>query len=883
MKKLLIAVFVLLVNSANAQIDLSAELSSKLTTKTKFQDIKTTVLNHYNQKLSALTARDSGEQKQIMRQLKMWNRKFWLEEYYTNSNGIVQDKNKIDLEAANNLPIANSNTASRQPIAWINQGPFNGNKGIGRIDKIAYHPTNPNIMYAGSPHGGLFKTIDGANSWFPVNGFLPSLGVAGIAIDYTNPEIIYVLTGDANTNFGCFDGNAGCANLGQELSASQGVFKSYDGGNSWLQSGTLASGLYRGRELVMSPTNPNVLFAATSKGLFRTINSGITWNNVPWTAPNGGPIIAVLQDDFVDVKFKPTDGNTIYCTYGDNFGISTNGGATFAAISGINGADRISIGVTPANPQRVILFAGPILSSNTFRGIFTSNNSGQSFSLLTQSPNLFLSTIGTPVSSSSTTYNNCITISPTNENIIYVGGVCVWQSTDGGTNWSQKSAYRSGDNPYMHPDIHFLGFNPLNNFLYCGNDGGIYLYNGADNWIPRYQGLATSQFYHFERENDEHDIWGGTQDNGTLEQDGGGNYIVYQVGDGYDVMSDHKYLTINPNFGATTDDDVYLSVNEFIRADPGPLDISVAQNICDNCPKSFFANLGMSPTNEDRIYAGYSQGTYFSNNRGSNWTLAGGANPRPGNWCLAVARSNGNVYTAGNNGNFAGLYKYPNENTALDISPPAPYVNTLKITDIDIHPLDANIVYISIAGNTSNAKVFVTTNSGTTWSNWSFNLPNVPIFCIKRDGNDGVYVGTSIGVYYKRNEVSYWEYFSNGLPPTPVTEIEMWPEPNPVNNFVPSYAPAANPEIWISTFGRGIWFTKQYTANCININPLTGNVIGPRFDEATTQINSNQNIYSAGTDVRYNAGQKIVLTNGFKVQSGAKFKAKIAPCGSPSE
>jgi hypothetical protein len=189
---------------------------------------------------------------------------------------------------------------------------------------------------------------------------------------------------------------------------------------------------------------------------------------------------------------------------------------------------------------------------------------------------------------------------------------------------------------------------------------------------------------------------------------------------------------------------------------------------------------------------------------------------------------------------------------------------------------------ISIGGTASDAKVFVTTDGGKTWSNWSFNLPNVPIFCIKRDGNNGVYVGTSIGVYYKRNGVNYWEYFSNGLPPTPVTEIEMWPEPNAINGIQPSNPPPT-PEIWISTFGRGIWYTQQYTPNCINDVPLTGDIQGVRFEEANNQVNSNQVIRSAGTDVRYNAGQKITLTNGFKAQEGVKFKAKIAPCGSPSE
>ncbi len=866
MKKLLIVAFVLLVNIANAQIKMTPELNQKLNGKTKFNDIKNTVLNHYNQKLSGLSSRDSIEQKSIMRQLKMWNRKFWLEEYYTNSDGFVQDKNKIDLAAARNLPIANSNAAARQPIAWINQGPFNGNDGLGRFDKLAFHPTNSNIIFAGSPHGGLFKTTNGGNNWDPVSAFLPALGISGIAIHPTNPDIIYVLTGEANT-VGYF-GN-------DYLSSSDGVYKTTDAGVSWFKAGNfpgLQNINYFGRDLIINPINPQILLAATSNGLFRTSNGGDSWINV-----NSG-------NNIFDIEFKPTDPNTVYAC-NSTFMRSLNGGITFTdiPIAGLTGAERVSIAVTPANPAKIALFAGS-RSANSLVGVFISTNSGSNFNLVyngagNSEGNLFHSYIDIDAVGGQQTYNNTIAISPINENIIVVGGLCVWSSYDNGVSWTQETAYYAASgtlHEYIHPDQHELKYQPSGT-LYVANDGGVYKsIDNGDDWEFKSTGLVATQFYHFERENDEYDIWGGAQDNGILEQTGsGGNYFTYYGGDGYDVMTDHNYLVADGE-----DNDIIYTVNATIFRDngtPQDLEIEVEGNT------SFFGNLGMSPSNEERIYVGYSQGTYFSNDAGSNWTLAAAANPRPGNWCLAVARSNGNVYTAGRNGNIAGLYKYPDENTAVNISPPAPYVNTLKITDIDIHPLDANIVYISIAGTASNAKVFVTTNGGTTWSNWSFNLPNVPIFCIKRDGNDGVYVGTSIGVYYKRNGVSYWEYFSNGLPSTPVTEIEMWPEPNPVNNIVPSYAPAANPEIWISTFGRGIWFTKQYTANCININPLTGNVIGPRFEEATTQINSNQNIYSAGTDVRYNAGQKIVLTNGFKVQSGAKFKAKIAPCGSPSE
>ncbi len=195
-------------------------------------------------------------------------------------------------------------------------------------------------------------------------------------------------------------------------------------------------------------------------------------------------------------------------------------------------------------------------------------------------------------------------------------------------------------------------------------------------------------------------------------------------------------------------------------------------------------------------------------------------------------------------------------------------------------PVNSNNLWISVGGTEANAKVFYSDNAGATWQNYTFNLPNVPIFCIKKDASYGLYVGTSIGVFYCKNVNSYWEPFSNGLPPSPVTEIELWPEPNPVNNFIPTYAPSANPEIWISTFGRGIWYTQQYTAICPANIGLTGNVSGAILSEAANSILSNQILIGgAGTNVKYNASQSILLTDGFFAPFGTRFQTFTTGCG----
>jgi hypothetical protein len=841
--------------------EMTQELNQKLTGKTKFEDIKTTINKHYEAQLNTIQPNDSVEYKAIMRQLKKWNRQFWLNEYYTDVNGKVQDRNKVDGEALKNLPnysLNDNNGEARQSISWINHGPTYNTKGIGRVDKIAFHPTDPNTIYAGTPHGGLYKTTDGGANWFNTSPNLPSLGISGIAINPSNPQIIYVLTGEANT-VGYF-GN-------DYISTSQGVFKSFDGGNNWESTGVLTTDAYRGSELIINPQNPNILLAATSSGLYRTTNGGVSWQ-------------LTETGNIWDVKFKPDNGNVVYLTSDFYNGRSTNGGITFANmnIAGLT-CFRRAIGVTTANPNRVIIFGGgkqTYISTGTVYtgGVFSSNDSGVTFIPKNTTTDLFSRTdgsFGEGGTGGQYSYNACIAISPTNENIVYAGGLCIWSSIDGGSNWTRVSDYWFYDPNYMHPDNHELKFNPLNFELFCGNDGGVYKKNGTA-WDIKYNGITATQFYHFAAEKNNNKAWGGAQDNGISEQINVGNaaYQLFQFGDGYDVLTDHNYIVTN---GTNTNH--YTSVNQNVYINNSY--IGIQNNI------NFFGNLALSPNNKDKLYAGYHQAVYVRNpdvitGTHPGWDSLGTVS---GNWCISTCRSNSNkLYSAGTGISNQRLFRMEVAlNSTTYITPPAPYNINLKITDIEVNSTNSDELWISVAGTTNNAKVFTSTNGGSNWTNLTFNLPNVPIFCIKRDGNNVLYAGTSIGMFVKRSGVNYWEPFSNGLPAVPITEIEIWPEPNPVNGIVPSYAPSI-PEVWVSTFGRGLWYTQIYANNCDAFHNLSGAVTGTLYKEATGQIISNQSLLGgAGTNVKYNAGTYVFLTNGFFAGNGAKFQTFISGCG----
>ena len=855
---------------AFSQIQYSAELAQKLNDKTNFQEIKSTVINHYRAKLAVLSSADSVEKKGIIRQLKMWNREFWINENYTNAQGGVEPAAKVITKALDKIKQQARSTAGlsqAQSENWVQDGPIsstlNSNgEGVGRIDRIAFHPTNVTIMFAGSPYGGLFKTTDGGANWFPISEYVASLGVSGIVVNPVNPDIIYVLSGDGESHKGCFNGEY-CDSLQGKISASNGVYKTTDGGSTWQKlpdfPGVTETTLYQGRQLIINPANPNTLLAATSIGLFRTTDAGNNWAAV------------TANDNIWDIKYKPADTTVVYCTGNNFFRRSLNGGASFTGINipDLSPATRISLAVTSANPQRVVMLAGS-KSMNACVGVFSSPDGGSTFTKYASSPvvqyNLFQNYVGDTLTSKQYDYNNTIVINPADENMILVGGLCVWATHDGGVNWEQKTKYWANQGspffPYIHPDQHMLAYNPLGT-LFCTNDAGVYRsIDNGDSWAFIETGLSTTQFYHFELENEDGNNWGGAQDNGILERTNIGEFTVFAGGDGYDVMTDNPSRTANGN-----SNDKYYTVNDGIASDF--TDISVPENICQSCPHDYFGNLAMSPQNEDIIYVGYQTNVYRSGDAGGTWINWDNI---PGNWSIAAGTNHENrIYSSGINNANPGkrIWKDAYPATWNDLTPGlvnAGYKIWLKISDIEPNKLDDDKVFISVAGVFAGCKVFSTLDAGTTWTNITYNLPNVPAFCIKEDELGGLYVGTSIGVYYKESNKNYWVPFYNGLPAVPVTQIEL----------------SAN-RVHISTFGRGLWSTAKVT-NCTNNLTLTGSVVGRNYYEVSNNINSNQTILnSPGTNIIYSAGNKITFTPGTHIKKGAKFRGKAQPCGGQVE
>jgi hypothetical protein len=345
------------------------------------------------------------------------------------------------------------------------------------------------------------------------------------------------------------------------------------------------------------------------------------------------------------------------------------------------------------------------------------------------------------------------------------------------------------------------------------------------------------------------------QNSGTL-------FDHFDGGDGYDVMTDKA--------PAGNNNDDYWVINKDLWTD-GIADVNITPPQSDN----FFPNLDMSPNNEDIIYAGYDE-LWYSLDRGDNWSLVfgSGGSPASGNWCVATCPSNpAVVYSAGRystdfseSRGFFRIIRANTSNASLDFSNGMNMLDGNKITDITVNPSNENDVWITVGGFLAGSKVFRSTDGGRNWTNFSGNLPNLPVNCILLDGSL-LYVGTDIGVYYRRLSDPDWTPFYNGLPRVPVTQLHKY-----INTINFRFYLEA------STFGRGIWQTEVF-ADCAPTVTLADAQQGQQFFQAGTTLNSTSEITGGeGTQVFYRAGNLVSMKPGFHVFSGNKFTASISPC-----
>lgn len=650
--------------------------------------------------------------------------------------------------------------------AWTAMGPVGNpaNGGAGRINFIRFDPTNSTTFWVGAPDGGLWKTTNGGTSYTTNTDQLTVIGCSDVAIDPTNNQIMYLATGDS-------DGGD---------TYSVGVLKSTNGGTTWNTTG-LTWTVNQGRtisRILVNPTNPQIVMAFASNGIWRSTNGGTTW-----AQPTG------TFNGIKDAEFKPGDPNTVYAA-GTSFRRSTDGGATWTAVTlPLNSIGRIAIAVSPANPAYVYLLAANN-SNSGYRGVMRSTNSGGAFTTQSTSPNVLGWDNGADTGGQGW-YDLAIAVSPTNAEEVFVGGVNIWRSTNGGTNWTLNSHWYGGfSKPYVHADIHDLIFLPgSGTTLYVGHDGGVSrTTNSGTAYSDITANLTIAQQYKLSQSTTTSNlILAGHQDNGTNRLSGT-TWSERMGGDGMDCYIDRT----NNNFMIAS-----LYYGDYYRSTNGGNSFS---NIADPAVEGQWVSvIHQDPVTAATVYAGGRPALYRTTNIAAGtvvWTAL--ATP-PGTGSiinLGIAPSNNQIIYSLKSGT-GGVSKSINAGTSFTST--AALTTAAVPTCVAISNTNPDVAFVTFSGYSAANKVFRTTNGGTSWTNISAGLPNVPVNCVVYVNNstqDAVYIGTDIGVFYRDNTTG-WIEFSSGLPRTEVSDLEI---------FYPTGRLRA------ATFGRGTWDSDLYSA-----------------------------------------------------------------------
>ncbi|MEK7255378.1 MAG: glycosyl hydrolase, partial [Bacteroidota bacterium] len=580
--------------------------------------------------------------------------------------------------------LANAEARQRGAGEWEQAGPANIG---GRITDIGLHPTDQNIVYAGTTAGGVFKSTDAGLNWEPVFENEGSNSIGDLAIAPSDPNTIYVGTGEAN---GAFESGALFGN---------GIFKTTDGGQSWSHVG-LEESNHIGR-IVVDPANPDRVFVAAAgvlygkneeRGLFRSLDGGQNWEKILYLSDSTACIDVAINPANPNVLFAATWERIRYPWQRQYGGItsriyrSTDGGETWQQLTNglpLNSADRgrIGLAISPSNPNVVYasLTKNPI--TNQFDGIYKSTNSGDSWERVDNGD------IEGIFSSFGWFFGN-IRVAPDDPEKLWCLGVPMYQSGDGGETWWDVTQD-------MHVDFHALEIHPQNpDFMVAGNDGGIYIsQNGGGSWM-HVENLPTNLFYNAEIDylNPTH-LLGGAQDNGSLRTQTGSLNDWNRIlgGDGFHVLvdpTDNNYVYAEYQYG------------NLFRSDDGGENMDFIFNGGQDDRTNWNTPIALDPSNPTIIYYGANL-LYRSADRGDAFApvsqdLTKGLHPS-GSLAygtittIAVAPSDfQTIYVGTDDGNVQVTFDFCANWKNISAGLPDRFVS-----EVAVHPTDSKTAYVT--------------------------------------------------------------------------------------------------------------------------------------------------------------------------------------------
>jgi photosystem II stability/assembly factor-like uncharacterized protein len=685
----------------------------------------------------------------------------------------------------------------------------------GRVVGFAVEPNNPTRYYVAVASGGVWKTINAGITWTPVFDNEASYSIGAIALDPKNPLIVWVGTGENNSQ--------------RSVSYGSGLYKSDDGGRTWRNVG-LKTSEHIGR-IAIDPKDSNVVYVAAQgplwgpggdRGLFKTTDGGKTWKNILNISEHTG---------VTDVVIDPNDPNTVYAASyqrrrhmwtlingGPESAIykSTDAGATWNKLrTGLPTVElgRIGLAISPVDSN--VIYA-TVEAADRRGGIFRSSDRGGSW----ERRNEFDSTA---------MYYARIVADPKEVDRIYVMNVFLMVSDDGG-----RTMRRLGERN-KHVDNHEIWINPNNTDHYLvGGDGGIYeSFDRGVHWDFK-QNLPVTQFYDITTDNAKpfYNVYGGTQDNfsfggpsRTRSASGITNpdWFVTNGGDGFrsqvDPEDPNTIYSESQNGGLVRFD---KRTGERIGIQPQPARTD------DPYRWNWDSPFIVSPHSHTRLYFAADK-LFRTDDRGDSWQQVSGQLSRDLDrdklpvmgkvWGIdAVAKNASTAFF----GNASALAESPKKEGLI-------YVGTddglVQVTEdggknwrkIDKFPgvadmayvsriiasnHDANTAYISFDNHQNNdfkPYLLKTTDAGRTWTSLSANLPkNGPVLAIAEDhvNPNLLFTGTEFGLWFSIDGGEKWIQLKGGIPTIAVHDLSIQKREN---------------DLVVGTFGRGIYILDDYT------------------------------------------------------------------------
>jgi photosystem II stability/assembly factor-like uncharacterized protein len=654
--------------------------------------------------------------------------------------------------------------------AWSFLGPTNI---PGRITALVRHPSDPNTLYVGGADGGVWKTTDAGTTWTPLTDFKQTLSIGSLALNPQNPNEVWAGAGEGNFAIDNYPGSV--------------LYHTTDAGASWT---TIPHAMGDVRALAVRPDAPSTLFAAANVGIFRSTDSGATWTQLTNGIPAGVGS---------EVLLDPSAPTTVYAALGRIFGDSNNG--IYKSTDGGTTFTKLATGLPTASVGRISLALAPSQTSTLYAaiqstadynllGAYKSTDGGGTWSTLNGAPGFC---------SSQCWYDLEVAVDPANAGTVYLGGIDIFKSTNGGGSFTSVSSWSldQSSTKYVHADQHALVATGPGQ-LWAGCDGGVsYTANGGTTWSFRGKNLNTTQYYNIAMHPTKAS-WtlGGTQDNGTHLASGAATFERVYGGDG-------GYCAISPADPNTMYEEyVYLDMNK--STDGGARWTSCSAGINTSDPVQFIAPFVMDPSNPSVLYAGTNR-IYRTSDGASSWTPISSTVTAGKVAAIGVGPSTGGVVFSG--GTRGEIYR---TDDPADASPTWIYAGSglpnRSVTSIAVAP-DEQTVYATLSG-TGTAHIWKSTNRGSTWTALSLanGLPDEPFDSIVIHPADSqtLYAGSDFGVYASFDGGATWSTYGAGLPRVAVDSLQI---------------SAQQGLLQAGTHGRGLWQTVALSSGVLSVTP----------------------------------------------------------------